>query len=365
MDLVDRIREIAALIPKLTAENLVRTEEGVKNALVMPFIQALGYNPFNPLEVTPELTADVGTKKGEKVDYAIMRDGKPIMLFECKGFNADLTINHASQLYRYFSVTTVRFGILTNGMVYKFHTDLVAPNKMDDLPFFTFDITNYNDSQLETLKKFTKSAFDVDANISIASGLKYRNGVRDYLEKVFSEPSDTFVRMIVKESKVYESIVTQSVAAEFTTIIKEVLRVIINNQVDQRLKTALASSEADAKPQIVEAVAEEASASPETKIVTTQDELDAYFVLRAIVREVIEVKRVTIRDTQTYCNILIDDNKNKTLCRLYFNQTQKRIGIFTPERTEEKLPINSIDDLYQYTDRLKATASHFVNHVKA
>jgi predicted type IV restriction endonuclease len=365
MDLVDRIREIAALIPKLTADNLVKTEEGVKNALVMPFIQALGYNVFNPLEVTPELIADVGTKKGEKVDYAIMQNGKPIVLFECKGFNADLNNAHASQLYRYFSVTEARFGILTNGTAYRFYTDLVASNKMDELPFFIFDIANYNDTHIETLKQFTKAVFDVEKNLNAASALKYRSVVRNYLEGVIAEPPDAYVKVVVKESKAYEGVVTQGVIAEFTGIIKDVFRIIIINQVDQRLKSALASSEAEAKPATTLEILEEEVAQPENKIITTQEELDAYFVLRAIVREVIDVKRVTMRDTQTYCNILIDDNKNKVLCRLYFNQAQKRIGIYTPERTEDKLAIASIEDIYQYADRFKVTAGYYVNHAKA
>ena len=62
----------------------LETEEATKHALVMPFIQALGYNVFDPLEIVPESTADVGTRRGEKVDYALMHDGKPMILFECK-----------------------------------------------------------------------------------------------------------------------------------------------------------------------------------------------------------------------------------------------------------------------------------------
>jgi predicted type IV restriction endonuclease len=99
--------------------------------MVMPFISALGYNVFDLTEVTPELHADVGLKKGEKVDYAILKDGKPIILFECKWHGADLNREHASQLYRYFSVTEARFSVLTNGIAYRFFTDLEAPNKMD------------------------------------------------------------------------------------------------------------------------------------------------------------------------------------------------------------------------------------------
>ncbi|WP_229413028.1 hypothetical protein [Massilia alkalitolerans] len=101
MDLIDQLRTLATRIQN--TKSLIQTEEATKNAMVMPFIQLLGYNVFDPTEVTPELVADIGTKKGEKVDYAILRDGDPIMLFECKKCGADLHINHAGQLFRYFT----------------------------------------------------------------------------------------------------------------------------------------------------------------------------------------------------------------------------------------------------------------------
>ncbi len=82
MDFIDQLRSLATRIAN--TKDLIQTEEATKNAMVMPFIQALGYNVFDPLEVTPELVADVGMKKGEKVDYAILSATKPIILFECK-----------------------------------------------------------------------------------------------------------------------------------------------------------------------------------------------------------------------------------------------------------------------------------------
>lgn len=369
MDLVDRLRELAARIPKLVQDNLVRTEEGVKNALVMPFIsQALGYDVFNPLEVTPELIADVGTKKGEKVDYAIMRDGKPIILFECKGFGVDLSKTHASQLYRYFSVTPARFGVLTNGIVYRFYSDLAAANKMDDAPFFVFDLMNYNDTNIETLRRFAKSSFDEQGIRTLASDLKYRNAIRNFIDILFNEPTDAFVRFVVKESKAYEGPVTQGVVGQFTGIIRDVLGNVIKDSVDRRLKTALASEteatvtvNSDAQPAQPAMTSAEAEAA---KVVTSQEELDGYFAIKGIVRESIEVKRVTIRDAQTYCNVLIDNNNRKILARLYFNRSQKYLGLFNPDKTEEKVPLSNIDDIYQYADKLKATATYYVNHAK-
>jgi len=143
----------------------------------MPFIQILGYNVFDPNEVTPEFNADVGTKKGEKVDYAILKEGSPILLFECKAFNVDLAKEHASQLYRYFSVTPVKVGVLTNGILYQFFTDFDKPNTMDKKPFLEVNLLDIKESAIIELKKFTKSGFNIDDLEDVASELKYTNEI--------------------------------------------------------------------------------------------------------------------------------------------------------------------------------------------
>ena len=155
MDLVERMREFSNQAPRRLEH--IKTEEATKTSFVMPFIQALGYNVFDPTEVVPEYTADVGTKKGEKVDYAIVRDGRPIILIEAKSATSNLNEEHASQLFRYFSVTEARFGILTNGLQYRFYADLEKENHMDEKPFLIIDILNFDSRPMSQLKKFTKS----------------------------------------------------------------------------------------------------------------------------------------------------------------------------------------------------------------
>lgn len=118
MGFEDSLNKLSTTIKQ--QKNNVTTEEATKNAFILPFLDILGYNIFNPTEVVPEFVADIGIKKGEKVDYAIMEDGDPILLIECKSCDKNLDKAHASQLYRYFSVTPARFGILTNGIQYSF-----------------------------------------------------------------------------------------------------------------------------------------------------------------------------------------------------------------------------------------------------
>src|ERR1043165_6808676 len=155
MDFKDQIKQLGERVLKL--KDQVKTEEATKNAFIMPFIQTLGYDVFNPNEVTPELVADIGTKQGEKIDYAIIHNGEPIILIECKSHTAQLSVNNASQLFRYFHTSKARFSILTNGIEYRFYTDLVTPNKMDEKPFFVFNITEIKDNQIEELQKFHKT----------------------------------------------------------------------------------------------------------------------------------------------------------------------------------------------------------------
>lgn len=352
MDLIDSLRQLAAKIPKLKQEGLVRTEEGTKNALIMPFITALGYDVFDPTQVTPELIADVGTKKGEKVDYAILQNGQPVMLFECKVCGTNLNEVHASQLYRYFSVTTARFGVLTDGVVYHFYTDLDAPNMMDKDPFFIFDMLDIKESQIEELKKFSRSTFDEANILTSASELKYKNLVKGYLLAQTVVPSEGFIRLCLQDSKAYSGRITQSVLDEFAPIIREALRLFINEQVENRLKSALARDTAEtarAEPAPEEIPAEQEGHA----IVTTQEEIEAYLIVKSILREVIDSKRIFMRDNIGYCSILLDDNNRKILCRLRFTATKKFLGVLNTQKVEEKIAIETIDDIYKHGARLK------------
>lgn len=359
MDLIDRLREIATKIPKLKQDGLIKTEEGTKNALVMPFINALGYNVFDPTEVTPELIADVGIKKGEKVDYAILSQGKPIMLFECKSFGTDLNRVHASQLFRYFTVSSVRFGVLTDGVVYRFYTDLDAPNKMDTDPFFIFDMTDIKEVHIDELKKFTKGMFDVDGIITSASELKYKGLIKQYLAAQLTQPSEVFIRTCLQESKAYSGRFTQGVLDQFSPIIKESLRLFVSDQVELRLKSALERdvSEPVQKPETQEAAVNEIV--DHAAIVTTQEEIEAFFVIKSILREAIDAKRVFMRDNLSYCSVLLDDNNRKLICRLRFNGSQKYVGLINEQKAEERVPIGSIDDIFQLAERLKKVVAQY------
>lgn len=340
---------------------MIQTEEATKNAMVMPFIQALGYNVFDPLEVTPELIADVGTKKGEKVDYAILRDGKPIMLFECKKCGGDLNINHAGQLFRYFHVTEARFGVLTNGLVYRFFTDLEQPNKMDEKPFFEFNILDFKERDIDELRKFAKVAFDIDTILTTANDLKYTRAIQTKLAEWITNPSEEVVRILSADllgSKRF----TPAVKDQFTVITKRAFEQFLGERINERLKGAMTTESVPItkKPATVE-LEDEPSCTNEPTIVTSSEELEGFHTVRAIVRNLVATKRVVMRDAQSYCAILLDDNNRKPICRLRFNNTQKlKLGFFNAQKEEEQVALESVDDLYNYAEKICSTVTSYL-----
>lgn len=189
-----------------TLKDNIGTEEATKTSLIMPFFQLLGYDVFNPVEFVPEFTADVGIKKGEKVDYAIVLEGSPVMLVEAKSINEQLT-KHDSQLFRYFGTTTSKFGILTNGEEYKFFTDLDEPNKMDATPFLTINLSKIKDNQIPEIAKFHKDNFDISKITSSASELKYLNSLKTFLNEQLENPTEEFVKYFVGE--IFEGLKTK------------------------------------------------------------------------------------------------------------------------------------------------------------
>lgn len=352
MDLIDKIKDLASRIPKQIDH--IKTEEATKNAFIMPFISALGYDVFNPTEVIPEFTADIGTKKGEKVDYAIKKDDDIIILIECKWSGADLHQDHASQLYRYFSATEARFAVLTNGISYEFYSDIDEPNKMDSKPFFTFNVLGFQDHQVNELKKFTKSAFSLDDILTTASTLKYTSAIKKILEEELTNPSEPFVRFFA--SQIFDGRLTKPVIEQFTKIVQEARRQFVNEKLNERLKSALSANESpkdEMPPEEVDEPLEDSDG-----IITTEEEIEGYNVVKAILRETVDVKRVTMRDTKSYCGILLDDNNRKPICRLHFNSSQKYIGILS-QKKEERFVIDSVDDIFKYAEQIKSTAAEY------
>lgn len=354
MDFKDEIKLFGDRVEKL--KDSIKTEEATKNAFIMPFIKSLGYDVFNPFEVMPEFVADIGIKKGEKVDYAIMKEGEPCILVECKHWGESLD-PHNSQLFRYFHTTKAKFGLLSNGIVYRFYTDLVETNKMDEKPFFEFNVTDIKDNQIEELKKFHKSYFDVGNIQNTASELKYMNELKALINVEFQNPTEGFVRHFAKQ--IYQGMVTAKLLEQFSGLTKKSLQQYINDLITERLKSALKKEN---ESEQIAAEKEAVSVSmddKEPKIETTEEEKEGFMIVKSILRQKIKPNRIVSRDAQSYFAILLDDNNRKTICRLYLNGSKRYIVTFDEQKKETKTEILTVDDIFKYADLLHKTVENY------
>ena len=307
----------------------LQTEEATKNALIMPFLSALGYDVFNPLEVVPEYIADSRLKKDEKVDYAIMQNEKPIILLECKKVDNDkLDVKkHAGQLFKYFTASKAKFIILTNGVIYKFFSDIEEPNILDKEPFFTFNLLDFKDNHLETLGEFCKENFDIDKAFSNAGDLKYIKQFEEVIENEYRTPSDDFVRYLINKSNVCSGRITDKVIEKHKRTTVEAFNLFMSKVMKTSLDFSLGTK---------------TETENKNEIVTTVEELEGYAVVKSMLNGVIDISRVTYRDNASYFNVLLDDNIRKTVCRLHFNRAQKYIELFNVSG-DSKLPIQNIN----------------------
>ncbi|MFD2962509.1 MULTISPECIES: type I restriction endonuclease [Olivibacter] len=348
MDFKDEIQQFAKRVDRLLPQ--IKTEEATKTSLIMPFLRILGYDVFDPFEVHPEFVADIGIKKGEKVDYAILKDEKPVILIECKHY-ADGLDPHNSQLFRYFHTTEAKFSLLTNGLEYRFYTDLVTPNKMDEKPFFEFKITEMRDNEIAELRKFHKSIFDLESISNTASDLKFFNEIKILINGEMYNPKEEFVRYFAKQ--VYPGLVTAKVLDQFTALTKRVFGQIVNDQISERLKSALKKETETAEEATL------ATTEPESLVITTQDEIDGFLIVKSILRKEVEVGRIYMRDTQSYCGVLLDDNNRKPICRFYFTGNRLRIGLFDQDKKETKHDITRLDDIYNFSEEIVQSIGYY------
>ena len=356
MSFDEKIVALIQRLPKLTDH--LQSEEATKNALVMPFISALGYDVFNPKEVVPEFTADIGTKKGEKVDYAIMRDGETIILIECKKANGDLSQENMSQLYRYFTVTKARIAILTNGLQYRFYSDLEETNKMDDKPFLELDLANPKSNALAEVKKMAKEDFDLDRMLSTASELKYTSEIKKVLLTQSETPDEDFVRFFFHHV-IPGGRFTATMKEQFSLLVSKAFHQFLSDKISDRLRSALESEKDSTEMNAEEVTETDREPIRNDGIVTTEEELEGYNIVRAIAAKSIPPSRVVHRDTKTYMGILIDDNNRKPICRLWFNTKQKYIGVFDGNKEETRIPIDSVIDIYQHADKILETIATY------
>ncbi len=350
MSFEERISALQQKIQEI--DNNIQTEEATKNALIMPFIMALGYDVFNPLEVVPEFTSDSGTKKGEKVDYAIKQNDDIIILIECKEAHKNLeTGDNWDQLFRYFAVTSSKIAILTNGIEYWFYSDLVENNKLDEKPFLKLNLLNPKQEILNEVKKLAKDEFDLAKMLSVANELKYTFEFKEIINKQLEEPDEEFVRFFFKKALPNSSF-TENARRQFKPLVKRAFQQLLRDRFDAKLRSALENEEKkENDDQLIdeETIVEEAS----NGIITTDEELQGYYIIRAILQRVIHPDQIYYKDTKNYFGIWLHIDKNKKqICRLWLNFKQKYLEILDKSVMENSVPIESVSDIYKYEEAL-------------
>ena len=310
MEIGEKLVSLAEKVQQQKAT--IGTEEATKTAFVMPFISLiLGYDVFDPAEVVPEFTADFGTKKGEKIDYAIMGEGGVRILIECKSIGSSLNVSHASQLFRYFSTTSARIAILTNGEQYHFFTDLDRPNMMDEMPFLQVDLTDLDPSVIPELLKMTKDVFDLESIVNAAEELKYVGALKRVLASQFSDPDDDWVRLLT--ARVYAKSITQKVREQFGGLVRKASQQFLADQVNTRLKKALDAqgyipvmeSPAPADASLIGKSIDDAVLKG--GVTTTPEEAEGFQIVRAIACSEVPAERLFARPTKGNLSVLLDD----------------------------------------------------------
>ena len=333
---------------------LISTEEATKNAFIMPFIQTMGYDVFDPSQVVPEFVTDIGIKRGERVDYAILRDGKAEILIECKSVNTALDVSKESQLFRYFTASEAQFAILTNGIEYKFYTDLDAPNKMDEKPFLEFSLLFPDKVNFQELSKLTNEKFDAISIRKSADHLKRVTAVRNAIKSEINDPSDDFIKFVFKKVSAPGAMFNDKARNVFSPIVKAIIADTINDMVKKHLSTAVGVTEDRSEKLSIE------TAPQDNGIVTTQDELDGFAIVKAILHNKIPLNKITMADWKSYCSINYDGNSWKPIVRLYFNNPKNyRISVFDG-KTEEKISISSVDDMFKHSEKIILSALKYL-----
>lgn len=363
MDFIDQLKQFSKRVESMMGT--VQTEEATKTAIIMPFFSMLGYDVFNPQEFIPEYTADVGIKKGEKVDYAIIKDGNPVILIECKSITENLE-RHDSQLFRYFGTSSAKFAILTNGIYYRFYTDLDNANKMDEDPFLTINILELRDNQVPELKKFCKSVFDIDSIFSTASELKYVHEFKSIFAVQLEEPSDDFLRFFLQGC--YSGPKTQSVIEKFRPILRKALNDFISEMMNDKIKVALGGSGGSvsvpepkqAEEATIDVEANNGDQKRVPNIVTTEEELEAYFIIKSLLSDITDIKSITYKDTESYLSILYKGNTRKWICRLRLTDSVKCLILPDESKKEIKYPLQDIYELSQYKEQLSSILRRYL-----
>ena len=283
-------------------------EATTRDFLIHPFFELLGYKRID--DFTHEYVADVGGKRGRRVDVAItLGMGNPQIIVECKRAGASLSDNHFRQLNEYIHYTpSADFGILTNGTIYNFYLRPKGSSTgLSIEPFFTFNLDEFDNSDLEVLALFYRPTIDLKEVAAEAEEVLFLNRFDNALLEVFKSKTDGFIK----------DICYQMGAQRVSPQLREQVANLVNSM---SLKTA------------AESLYQAESESRSTGVITTDEELKAYNIIRTILAMSSKIKdaemsRIGYRDFKGFFSILVDDNQQKKIATLNLGPNKKSIVI--------------------------------------
>jgi len=356
------IQEFAKMVSSRAVQ--CRNEEGVKQFLIIPFLQHLGYNVFDPDEVRPEHHADFSEKYKNRVDYAVLTEGEPRIGIEAKNVGAPLT-DARGQLRSYFNAApTIKLGILTDGVRYECYADTDEPNIMDDAPFLSFDLAQIaeagaDDTTAEGISGLSKTHFDPDNLGATARQKLLLSAFVGLLRQWSTAPSEELVRSMLGGVD-YQNRMTRKVMEDATPIAREAFKVFIEREILKRV--GIADRDVEVEDTAAAPTPEPIETVPASGIVTTEDELAAFEYARKRLAFLVDsedlfaaIEGVTWRDMKTTFKVFYKRQNAGSL----FNYTSRSSGemTFTFPALEDSeittMEISDIDDALLAAFRLR------------
>lgn len=359
MTLENAIENLQATAEKYRESDL--NEAQTDAAFIRPFIAALGYDHKDVFEVVPQYSTAFGDTKKYRVDYAIVLGDLPAILIEVKKQGHPLN-DRPDQLAFYMNSTDARFGIYTNGLIYKFFSDLDEEKKMDVRPFMEINLADTDEMSVRALNRFTKDSFNIDRAVEAAGTLKYTRGMRQVLAKQYESPDEDFIQWLGK--RVYDGVFNKKVKDHFTPMVRNAFRSFVTERANMALQSAM-KKDIDGSDGPEEEIDEESNSGENDKgIETTAEEIEGWMIVKGMIgatlRSSIDPSRVRYRDYKGFFKVLLDRKSKQEICRFYFNSSNKKIRVFEREGKQVTHPIESLDDIYRFTDQIKERAQYLL-----
>ena len=330
-------------------------EANTENVLLKPFVEIFGYNTQS---LTDSNRAVAQHKvNSRRVDLALFKNGQISIVIECKGFNFNLNHkNYINQLSEYFNNISPapKFGILTNGLQYKFYASFDNNNRLDDNICFEFDIRTDagNTQKLDRL-------YEILCNINEdeAKQEKTYARTREFIEEdILNNPTDLFIRKGILETAKEAGLILHEgkiITAKDTDNLKPIVKKIFEDIIKERVQQGLIQAINSNNPQPTE------QETKQSKIEFTELEHQALLIIKAIASELegFDINRISPDDCQGHCNIILDGQaRNKKICVLYFNNTNK----LSISLNNSSQPLKSPSDIYKHKEELKEVIKGFI-----